>query len=100
MKNIRYYNNMIHDEIVDCLEEFNENAITLDMFECALIGVCRQFNRPPVALYDYDKCISIVMNKNNMEYDEALDFFEIVVSADLGDNTPAFMHMLNKEIYD
>ena len=45
----------------------------------------------PVALYDTAKCIAILMNRDGMSYDSAIEFFEFnVVSAWMGDGTPVF----------
>ena len=73
-------------------------ALLADGFEDALIGYCD----PPfegldyfIAVYDRDKCIEILMKRDGMEYDKAVEFFEFnVVGAHMGPGTPAFVTIL------
>jgi hypothetical protein len=74
------------------LAEFNEEMMFSDGFDDALIGVCHQFGRPPVAAYDYEKCIGILVKRDGMSYQEAVEFFEFNVSgAWVGESTPVFI---------
>jgi hypothetical protein len=58
------------------LGEINEEAILFDGYEEALVGVCEQFGRPPVACYDYDLCIKILMERDGMSHEDAVEFFD------------------------
>lgn len=73
--------------------EHNENAKVYDEYEEALIGVAyRAGGMPPVAAYDYEKCIDLLVEQHGMEYDEALEYFEYnTLSAWFGDETPLFI---------
>ena len=54
--------------------------------------MCEVFNRPPLATYDRDKCIEILVKRDEMTYEEAVEFFEFNVSgAWVGENTPIFL---------
>lgn len=71
------------------LAEHNEEILFADGFDDALIGVVEQFGRPPVALYNYGRCIQILME--DMTEEEAVEYFDYnVIGAYMGDNTPAF----------
>ena len=60
-------------------------------FEDALIGIGRQFNAD-VAVYDYHKCLQILMERDGMDPHDAVEFFEFnVVGAYVGPSTPVFM---------
>ncbi len=73
------------------LAEANEAALLADGFEDALIGYVQVFSHPPVALYDRNKCIEILMKRDGMTEDDAEEFFEFnVQGAWVGENTPAF----------
>ena len=62
-----------------------------DGFDKAIVGVSQQFNSLSVA-YDRNKCIEILMTRDNMTQLEAIEYFEYnVVGAYLGDNTPSFI---------
>ena len=61
-------------------------------FEEALIGYGNQFNKH-VAIYDRDKCIDILMERDGMDIEEAEEFFEYnVQGAYVGEETPVFLN--------
>lgn len=66
------------------------DALFADGFDEALIGTMTRCGMPNIALYDYDKCIT-VLAKQGMTHDDAVDYMEFnVVGAYMGDYTPAF----------
>ena len=72
--------------------EHCEHPILLpDGFEEAFLGVGYQFGRPEVACYDYNKCIDILMERDGMTYDEAIEFFEYNVIGYGGEGVPIFV---------
>ena len=67
------------------------DALLADGFEAALLGFGFQFNAA-VAIYDYERCLAILRDRDGMSEDGALEFFEFnVVGAYMGPNTPVFM---------
>ena len=74
------------------LKEINPEALLADGFEDAYIGWCEVFNRPPLAAYDRDKCIEILMERDGMDYEEAEEYFDFnVIDAYEGEYTPVFL---------
>ena len=68
-----------------------EGALLADGFEDALVGFGYQFNYP-VAVYNKDKCIEILMDRDGMDVMEAIEFFDFNVSgAWVGESTPIFL---------
>lgn len=66
-------------------------AYLADGFKEALIGIGRQFNQD-LAIYDYDKCVDILMTRDGMDHDEALEWMEYcVLGAYVGPGTPVFL---------
>ena len=62
-----------------------------DGFEDAFIGIVRVFNSH-ISLYDKEKCIWILVDRDGMRYTEAEEFFEFhVLGAYLGENDPGFL---------
>ena len=62
-------------------------------FEKALLGAGRQAHRD-VAVYDYDKCVRILMKREKWTEEEALEWMEYnVVGAYVGESTPVFVMM-------
>lgn len=67
--------------------------LNADGFEEAFIGIGMQFSRD-LSVYDWDKCIEILMKRDDMEYDEAVEFMEFnVIGAWVGDHTPVFVKL-------
>mgnify|MGYP003152277520 FL=1 len=88
--------------IRECIWDANEDALVADGFDSALIGFVEGCGRTTVALYDRNKCIDILINRDGMDYEEAVEFFDFnVVGAYVGDNTPLFATILKdlKQIY-
>jgi len=76
-----------HNELVD---EF-DGALLADGFEEALVGFGYRFSHP-VAIYDYNRCIEVLMNRDGMTDEEAIEFFDFNVSgAYVGESTPVFL---------
>lgn len=64
-----------------------------DGFEDALIGLCRCAGRRDVYAYDYWKCIDILMSRDKMTDEEAIEYMEYnVIGAYVGEHTPAFIY--------
>ena len=70
-------------------------ALVADGFDEAIIGMARQFNQTLV-VYDEDKCLEILVLRDQMTPEEAEEFFEFnVVGAYVGDHTPIFVRVGN-----
>lgn len=79
-------------EALDMVQNANESALLADGFNDALIGVCYQFGRPPVAAYDLDKIIGILMKRDKMTRDEAVEFWEFnIVGSGMGENNCVYI---------
>ena len=75
------------------IEEIYGEALTADGFEDALIGVGVIFNRS-LATYDMRKCIDILMKRDDMTEEEAVEYFEFNVTGSyVGENTPVFVEL-------
>ena len=62
-----------------------------DGFDKAIVGVSRTFNKLSIA-YDTNKCIKILMSRDNMTQLEAIEYFEFnVVGSYMGQYTPSFI---------
>lgn len=72
------------------LQEFH-GALLADGFEDALIGYGFRFNHP-VAIYDYDKCLEVLVLRDQMTPDEAIEYFDFnVIGAYVGESTPVYI---------
>jgi hypothetical protein len=62
------------------------------------VGVGQQFNNV-IAVYDYERCIEILVNdSHDMSDEEAREYFEYnVIGAYVGERTPIFITRYSKE---
>ena len=76
------------EQFTDTLME--AEALLAEGFESALIGHTHGGN--VVAVYDYDRCVQILMERDGMSIDDAIEFMEYnVVGAYVGEKTPLFI---------
>jgi hypothetical protein len=67
-----------------------EEALLADGFEDALVGHTQGPNL--VAVYDYDICIQILMDRDEMSCMDAVEFMDFnVLGAYVGEKTPVFV---------
>jgi hypothetical protein len=70
-----------------------------DGFEGAKLGIMRRCGQKDIMTYDYGKCVKILMDRDGMSYDDAVEFMEFnVVGAWIGAETPGFVDT-NMEAY-
>jgi len=68
-----------------------------DGFDDAILGVGYRCGNE-VIVYDYDQCIAILVDRDGMCGEDAIDFFEFnVVGAWVGETTPIFLKRMDKE---
>ena len=80
------------------IEQYNEEALTADGFEEAIVGICERSGNPPVVAYDRNKCIGILARQ--FDYSDpdldcreaATEYFDFnVAGAYMGEHTPVFI---------
>lgn len=63
-----------------------------DGLEDAFVGVVTNFHQETVACYDCDKIIELLMSRDGMELEEALEYIDFNIAGGyLGDKTPVLM---------
>jgi hypothetical protein len=83
-------------EIKEWVANYNDEALLADGFEDAIIGVGERCAHNTVVIYDADKCIEILIERDSMPEEDARDFFYFnVLGAWVGENTPIFMWRIN-----
>ena len=69
----------------------SNQTLLADGFEDALLGYGHQFNKI-IAIYDYHRCVKILIARDGMSEDEALEYMDFnVIGAYVGDHTPVFL---------
>ena len=67
-------------------------SITVDGFDSAKIGVMSRAGQDDIFVYDYQRCIAILMERDQLSEEDAEEWMEVnVVSAWIGDWTPGFV---------
>ena len=90
---------MTENKIKDFLEEISPSGdfILVNGFEEAFIGTVTRYSMDPIALYDHDKCIAILVEQGMSEESAAEYFGFNILGSWNGDSTPAFA-MLTREV--
>ena len=66
--------------------------LKVDGFDKAFLGVASRYGMDDVFAYDYDKVLKILIEKEGMSPDEALEWFEFnIIGAWVGNKTPLFV---------
>jgi len=85
-------------EKIDWLVEQNEQIMTADGFDYALIGICERAGQDPIAVYDTNKCLAVLRERDDMTYEEAHEYFYYnVVGAWVGEYTPCFVTLYEED---
>jgi hypothetical protein len=74
-----------------------ENFYLIPEYKKAFIGttLAKPTNQT-VAVYDFEKCIKIIMETDKLPYDEAMEtLYFNTINADLGDKTPIIIQRHN-----
>ena len=77
------------------VQAFNEDEELLfaDGLDDAILGVGERCSQPNVIIYSHNKVIDILMKRDGMSHEEAIEFFDFNIGgAWVGDNTPIWMH--------
>ena len=78
--------------IKDYLAEDNPEAIIYDGVDDAIIGLVYQ-NHVPILAYSYSKWIDILIKRDGMETEEAIEFFDFnVAGGNLGEHQPIIIY--------
>ncbi len=73
--------------------EYNEEALIADGLDEAIIGVAERINLGPVAAYSVEKICEILMTRDGMTYEEAIEFFEFNIKGSwMGEYTPVYIY--------
>lgn len=84
---------MRKEEILQRLSEINPEAVILDDFQDALIGYTENSFFSNSAVYDFEKCISLLIERG-LPLNDAVEYFEFnVLGAYFGNNSPIFVSM-------
>ena len=70
----------------------NDHIILVDGFEEAFIGITA--NNPIQAIYDYWICLDILIQREGLDFDNAIDSLDEFIEQDLGNHTPRYIKVI------
>lgn len=74
------------------IAQINPEALLCDGFDEAIIGMAERINLNPIVAYSVDKIIDIMIERDGMTYEEAMEYYEYnILGSWMGDNTPIFI---------
>tara|TARA_R100000808_G_C2093787_1_gene113208 strand:- start:456 stop:731 length:276 start_codon:yes stop_codon:yes gene_type:complete len=91
---------MTRDKIEEFIEINTPHAEVklINGMDDAFVGICERIGMLPVAAYDTNKCIEILEQDNEMEHEEAADYFGFnIIGAWEGEGTAVFITSMEKE---
>jgi hypothetical protein len=80
------------DQITDELAEINPQALLADGLEDALVGYTVNHHHPVVAVYDIEKCVKVLVERDGMKPEDADEFLSFnTLGAYVGKNGPLYV---------
>jgi hypothetical protein len=79
------------EEIEDLIAGSDFHPVLLDGFDDAIIGLSHSYES---VIYDLDKIISVLISRDGMNYDQAIEFFEYSIDAHYGEGSPIFCNVI------
>jgi len=77
---------------IELLAELNPEALTPDGLEDAYIGYTVNQHHAHVAVYSYEQCVGILVDRDGMTPDDAEEFLSFnTLGAFVGENGPLFV---------
>jgi hypothetical protein len=79
------------------IAEINPEALLADGFEDAAIGYVVNQHHAQVVVYDYEKCVGVLVTRDGMTDEEAREYLGFnTLSAYVGENGPIFVARFNQ----
>lgn len=86
---------MNRQELNEYLEDIGESVLLADGFDEAFIGVSQRINEPLLAVYSYEKMIDVLIERDGLDCDEAMEYLDFnVVGAWVGEKTPIIVNTI------
>ena len=74
------------------IDEYAEGAIILEGLDDAIIGIVEEFGNGPRILYSKNKILTILCERDEMTYSEAVEFFDYnIIGLYAGEQNPVFL---------
>jgi len=85
----------MNQELREALAELNPEALLADGLEAALVGYTVNHHLAHVAVYDVNKCIEVLVDRDGMSHEEADEYLSFnTLGAFVGENGPIYIRTL------
>lgn len=79
---------------IEDLAEANPDALLADGLEGAFLGYTLNHHHATVAVYDYEKCIAVLVERDGMDAEGADEYLQFnTLGAYVGENGPLFVRV-------
>lgn len=83
---------MTKEELLELVSETDHEIILADGLEDAFIGIARRCASLPVAVYDYEKAVEVLVTRDGITDEEAREHLDYnTLGAYVGEQTPWFV---------
>ena len=80
---------MTRKKIDELLAYEDEPILLMDGFDAAFLGLTQRINEPKLAVYAWDKMVDVLMTRDEMTYEDAVDYISYnCLGAWVGERTP------------
>ena len=80
------------NKYIERIQDINPESIVLEGLDDAIIGVGISFDLDPRLTYSIDKIIGILMDRDGMSYDEAMEYYHFNIAGGyFGEHGPIFV---------
>jgi len=76
------------EKIDEALLAMGESALLMDGFDEALLGFSQRMNKPLLAVYSYEKMVDVLVERDGMDTEEAMEFIDFNCFGWVGKRTP------------
>ena len=79
---------MSSNPIREHLSETHPDVLLMDGLDDAIIGTSQRINEPVLAVYSWEKIINILVERDDMDFEDAVEFVEFnILGSWVGENT-------------
>ena len=96
--NLEKQEDSLNTDLREHLNDMFEGLLFLSEreFDAAILGVAERIGMSPIVAYDTAKILDILCERDGMEGDEALEYFEFnIAGAYVGERTPIFIGQIH-----
>jgi len=80
---------------LDFISENYPDCLICDGFDDAIMGIVERYGMNPVVLYNKNKCLKTLQEREGMTEEEAIEYYYYnIVGAYMGEHTPCFAEIL------